>query len=168
MRKPAIYICEADQRLCFRFSESTIPLLHFKLVAVFCGCTAHFVSYLFKNHIVGFPMRRLKFTQSMKQSFRNKNWALTLENPTFDQGSLKLAVHLLQVPQLALNFTRSILLSMQQNKLGAPRLCNPTVQSDQHLIRMPMPNAFSLCGSLLSLSGSAFHQEEFLEKLYLV
>ena len=50
---------EADQRLCFHYSDSTIPLLS-KLLAVLCGCTARFVSDLFKNHIVGFPMRRLK------------------------------------------------------------------------------------------------------------
>ena len=50
--------CEADQRLCFRYSDSTIPLL-FKLLACFCSCTGWFVSDLFGNHIVGFPTRRL-------------------------------------------------------------------------------------------------------------
>ena len=33
-------ICEADQRLCFRYSESTIPLL---LIACFCDCTGRFM-----------------------------------------------------------------------------------------------------------------------------
>ena len=54
---------EADQRLCFRYSDSTIPLLlqNFKLLACFCSCTGRFVSDLFGNHIVGFPTRRLKY-----------------------------------------------------------------------------------------------------------
>ena len=42
--------CEADQRLCFRYSDSTVPL-HFKLLACFCDCTGRFVSDLFENHI---------------------------------------------------------------------------------------------------------------------
>ena len=46
---------EADQRFCFRYSDSTIPLL-----LKSCACTGRFVSDLFGNHIVGFPMRRLK------------------------------------------------------------------------------------------------------------
>ena len=70
MGKPTIYIGEnkgadqlrgsreADQRLCFRYSDSTIPLLqNFKLLALFCDCTGRFVSDLFGNHIVGFPTR---------------------------------------------------------------------------------------------------------------
>ena len=44
--------------------DSTIPLL-FQSLAIFCACTARFVSDLFGNHIVGFPMRWLK---SNKQS----------------------------------------------------------------------------------------------------
>ena len=53
---------EADQRLCFHYSDSTIPLpRNFKLLAIFCSCTARFVSDLFGNHIVGFATRRLKF-----------------------------------------------------------------------------------------------------------
>ena len=51
MGKPTICICEnkdadqlrgdreADQRLCFRYSDNTIPLL-LKSEAVFCACTA--------------------------------------------------------------------------------------------------------------------------------
>ena len=55
---------EADQRLCFRYSDSTIPLLliserPFKRLALFCARTGRFVSDLFGNHIVGFPTRRL-------------------------------------------------------------------------------------------------------------
>ena len=89
MRKTAFCICEnkdadqlrgnreADQRLCFRCIDSTIPLLpikyknssfksseniqkkecgpnteyirNFKSLAIFCGCTARFVSDLVKN-----------------------------------------------------------------------------------------------------------------------
>ena len=34
--------CTADQRLCFRYMDSTIPLL-LKLLALFCDCTDQFV-----------------------------------------------------------------------------------------------------------------------------
>ena len=66
MRKPTICIGEnkgadqlrgnreADQRLCFRYSDSTIPPL-----LNYCDCTGRFVSGLSGNHIVGFPTRRL-------------------------------------------------------------------------------------------------------------
>ena len=65
MRKPAFCICknkdadqlrgnrEADQRLCFRYTDSTIPLLSkseiFKPLTILCGCTAWFVSDLVEN-----------------------------------------------------------------------------------------------------------------------
>ena len=65
MRKHTFCICEnkdadqfrgnreADQRLCFRYTDITIPLLPkiriFKPLAIFCGCTARFVSDLFGN-----------------------------------------------------------------------------------------------------------------------
>ena len=54
MRKRAFCICinkdadqlrgnhEAVQRLCFRYTDSTIPLLPLPL-AIFCGCTAQVV-----------------------------------------------------------------------------------------------------------------------------
>ena len=60
MRKPDFCICEnkdadqlcgnseADQRLCFRYTDSTIPLLS-KPLAILCGCTARFVSDLVGN-----------------------------------------------------------------------------------------------------------------------
>ena len=60
MRKGAFCICEnkdadllgsncaADQRLCFCYTDSTIPLL-FKPLAIFCGSTARFVSDLVRN-----------------------------------------------------------------------------------------------------------------------
>ena len=56
VRKPTFWICEnkdadqirgnreADQRLCFRYTDSTSPstsyIQNFKLLAIFCGCTA--------------------------------------------------------------------------------------------------------------------------------
>ena len=62
MRKPVYCICEnkdaghseADQRLCFRYTDSTISLLlikirNFKPPAIFCGCTARFMSDLVGN-----------------------------------------------------------------------------------------------------------------------
>ena len=65
MRKPAFCICEnkdadqlrgyreADQRLCFRYIDSTIPLVpkirNFEPLAILCGTTAWFVSDLVGN-----------------------------------------------------------------------------------------------------------------------
>ena len=60
MRKPAFCICEnkdtdqlhsnceAHQRLCFRYTDSTM-CFNFKPLDIFCGCTARFVSDLFGN-----------------------------------------------------------------------------------------------------------------------
>ena len=48
---------EADQRLCFCYTDNTFPLLsksNFQPLAIFCACTAWFVLDLFKNHIVDF------------------------------------------------------------------------------------------------------------------
>ena len=66
MRKPTFCICEnkgadqlhgnraADQHLCFRYIDSTIPLLHtyfqaFRHLEFFCDCTAQFASGLVGN-----------------------------------------------------------------------------------------------------------------------
>ena len=65
MRKPDFYICEKkdadqlcsncadDQRLCFLYIDSTMPLLpkigSFNSLAIVCGCTAGFVSGLVGN-----------------------------------------------------------------------------------------------------------------------
>ena len=70
---------EADQRLCFRYMDSTILLqLKYKIsnLTIFCDCTARFVSNLVGTLIVGFHTHRLNyanvetrlsdFTQSMK------------------------------------------------------------------------------------------------------
>ena len=51
---------KADQRLCFRYLDSTIR--NFKLLALSFACTARFESDLFGNHIVGFPTRWLNFS----------------------------------------------------------------------------------------------------------
>ena len=55
---------EADQRHCFRYTDSTIPLLRSKIqnfqpLTIFCACTARFVSDLVGTQIVGFLTRRL-------------------------------------------------------------------------------------------------------------
>ena len=50
--------CEADQRLCFRYSDSTIPRLlnpKFQTSSSFLACTSRFVSDLFGNHMLVFP-----------------------------------------------------------------------------------------------------------------
>ena len=65
IRKPAFCVCEnkgadqlpsncaADQCLCFHYRDSTISILPktkiFKPLAIFCGCTARFVSDLVGN-----------------------------------------------------------------------------------------------------------------------
>ena len=66
MRNPDFCLCEnngaeqlysnciADQNLCFRCTDSTIPLLILKFQATFYACIAQFVLDLFENHIVGF------------------------------------------------------------------------------------------------------------------
>ena len=47
--------CAADQRLCFRYTDRTIPLLIYTLIRIFkplvisCGCTARFMSDLVGN-----------------------------------------------------------------------------------------------------------------------
>ena len=60
MRKPAFCKCEnkdadqlcgnreADQRLCFHYTDSTIPLLSTSEISS-CGCTAQFVSDMVGN-----------------------------------------------------------------------------------------------------------------------
>ena len=50
---------EADQRLCFRYIASTIPLLPKYNLAIFCSCAARFVSDKVGNQNVGFLTTRL-------------------------------------------------------------------------------------------------------------
>ena len=70
MRKPTICIgenkgvhqlvsnCEADQSLCFRYMDSTIPLLskfiNIKPLTIFCDCTVRFVSALSEPKLLVF------------------------------------------------------------------------------------------------------------------
>ena len=55
---------KADQRLCFRYMDSTISVLpKYEIHASSCYCAVWFVSDLFGNHIVGLPTRRLLFYQ---------------------------------------------------------------------------------------------------------
>ena len=80
MRKPKFCICEnkdadqlrgnreADQRLCFRYIDSTIPLLS-KPLAIFCSCTALFVSDQVGNQNAGFLMTRLIYLKYLYLSF---------------------------------------------------------------------------------------------------
>ena len=82
MRNPNSCICEnkgadqlcgnrtADQRLCFRYTDSTIPYLSkirdYKPLAIFCICTARFVSDL-----VGNPEDRFSHNEAhMKVGFK--------------------------------------------------------------------------------------------------
>ena len=80
VRKPTFCICEnkdadqlrgnreADQRLCFRNIDSAIPLLslirNFKPLAIFCGCTAWFVSDLVGNPEDRFSQNEALFVSS--------------------------------------------------------------------------------------------------------
>ena len=71
MRKPVFCTCEtktsgyreADQRLCFSYTDSTIPLVpkfqNFKPLAIFCDCIARFVS-----HLVGNPEDRFSHNEA--------------------------------------------------------------------------------------------------------
>ena len=49
---------KADQRLCFRYMDSTIPLLSKSKIAS-CACTAQFVSDMVRTQVVGFLMHML-------------------------------------------------------------------------------------------------------------
>ena len=76
MRRPDFCICEnkcadqlcdnrtADQRLCFRYSDTTIPLLS-KPLTIFCSCTAWFVS-----DQVGNPEDRVSHNEAQIESLQ--------------------------------------------------------------------------------------------------
>ena len=94
MRKSTFCICEnkdadqlhgnpeADHRFCFRYIDSTIPLLskseNFKPLAIFCSCTAWFVSDQVGNQNVGFLM-----TQHICSSIPYFRLTIGLENCLF-------------------------------------------------------------------------------------
>ena len=80
MRKPAFaYIYEnkdadqlrgnheADQRLYFRYTDSTIPLPPKSEIVIFCGCTAWFVSDLVRNPKDQFSHNEAQFLQVEKK-----------------------------------------------------------------------------------------------------
>ena len=63
-RKMQISFAVTDQRLCFHYTDSTIPLFiysSFKPLAIFCAWTAQFVYIVFGTQIVVFHMHRLKY-----------------------------------------------------------------------------------------------------------
>ena len=53
----------ADQHLCFRYKDSTIPLLPIiKHLTIFCGCIARFARTWSETRKTGFLATRRKFT----------------------------------------------------------------------------------------------------------
>ena len=52
--------CAADHGLCFRYIVQFLYFLHFKLLTIFCGCAARFVSDLEtpKTGILAFQLLR--------------------------------------------------------------------------------------------------------------
>ena len=60
-RKTSILHIRKQRRLCFRYTNSTITLLFFKLLACFCDCTVWLVSDLVESQIVAFLMQRLMY-----------------------------------------------------------------------------------------------------------
>ena len=74
--------CEADQRLCFKHMDSTIPFLiqNFQPLAIFFACTAWFVLDLFGNHIVGFLMTWFKYCS--KASFQTFTYIHKFQDTT--------------------------------------------------------------------------------------
>ena len=62
--------CEADQRLCFRYTNSTSPLLSkskkFKPLTIFCDCTGRFVS-----HSVGNPEDRFSHVEAQMNKYKH-------------------------------------------------------------------------------------------------
>ena len=81
MRKPAFCICEnkdadqlcrnceADQHLCFHYTDSIIPLLpksKISSLAIFCACTARFVLDLVGNPKDRFSHNEAQFMQTEK------------------------------------------------------------------------------------------------------
>ena len=87
MRKPDFCICEnkdadqlrgnrqADQRLCFRYTDSTVPLLSkSEISSLFCGgCTARFLSDLVGNPEDRFSHNEAQITQGRQYRKLNEN-----------------------------------------------------------------------------------------------
>ena len=69
---------EADQRLCFRYIDSRVPLLskfiqNFKPLAILCGCRARFVWDL-----VGNPEDRFSHNEAQIVVFHQKHLGVAL------------------------------------------------------------------------------------------
>ena len=93
MRKPDFRICEnkdadqlrgnreADQRLCFRYTDSTIPLLPKSEIlgplAIFYGCAAWFVSDLVGNPEDRFSHVEAQLVFAMRCEFTRVSLQLT-------------------------------------------------------------------------------------------
>ena len=103
MGKPTICICEnkgadqlrgnreADQRLCFRYTDSTFPLLSKSKIS------GRFVSDLFGNHIVGFPTRSLKCYHFLWVPFRTASDSAKIVRKTYPCNEYSLKPHLYKV-----------------------------------------------------------------------
>ena len=88
MRKPTFYICEnkdadqlrgnreADQRLCFRYIDSTIPLLPKYEISNFCSCKAWSVPGQVENQNVGFLTTRLIYYQARPRDERLSHFSI--------------------------------------------------------------------------------------------
>ena len=81
--------CKADQRLCFRYTNSTIPLLSkFKILqplAICCGCTPRIVSDLVRTQTVGClkHMLSIVFTYLLiKPSVHSTRWSARCKHST--------------------------------------------------------------------------------------
>ena len=88
VRKPAFCICknkdadqlhvnsEADQCLCFRYKDSTLPLLpkyeNFKPLVILCGCTAWFVTDQLENQNVSFLVTRLIYNFVTTSNYKSQ------------------------------------------------------------------------------------------------
>ena len=69
LRKTKAQISSANQRLCFRYIDSTIPLLsksNFKPLAIFCDCTVWFVS-----DFVGNPEDRFSHNETRIDTYHS-------------------------------------------------------------------------------------------------
>ena len=105
MRKLAFCICEnkeadqlrskcaADQRLCFRYTDSTILLLHkSEISSIFSGCRAWFVSDL-----VGNPEDRFSHNEAQIPSNTLSNrayWGRIITVELLEKRDLSIEIHI--------------------------------------------------------------------------
>ena len=111
--------CEAEQRLCFRYSDSTIPLLLIteisNLSACFCECTARFVLDLVETQIAGFLMQMLI-------------WCLSLHNDTPHAVGSHVDNATPPPPPVAVKRTTRTLSSEKVQKVAKSVLCFSFIQ----------------------------------------